>query len=41
MEESRKIARQLTDRAFAALKTFKGRAEALEAIAEYLLRRDK
>jgi geranylgeranyl diphosphate synthase type II len=41
LEESRKIARQLTERAFRALKTFKGKAAALEALAEYLLKRDK
>jgi geranylgeranyl diphosphate synthase, type II len=39
--KSRQIAEQLTDRAFAALKIFKGKAVALEAIADYLLRRDK
>jgi geranylgeranyl diphosphate synthase type II len=41
LERSRKIAGQLTDKAFAALKIFKGRASALEALAEYLLKRDK
>jgi len=41
LEKSRKIATQLTDKAFAALKLFKGRAVALEAIAEYLLKRNK
>ncbi len=41
LEKSRKIAAQLTDKAFAALKMFKGRAVALEALAEYLLKRDK
>ncbi|MEO7299772.1 MAG: polyprenyl synthetase family protein [Verrucomicrobiota bacterium] len=41
LEKSRKIAKQLTDRAFASLKIFKGKATALEALAEYLLRRDK
>ena len=41
LEKSRKIATQLTDNAFAALKIFKGRAVALEALAEYLLKRDK
>jgi geranylgeranyl diphosphate synthase type II len=41
LEKSRKIATQLTDRAFAALKRFKGKAVALEALAEYLLKRDK
>jgi geranylgeranyl diphosphate synthase type II len=41
LEKSRKIAQQLTDRSFAALKIFKGRAEALEALAVYLLQRNK
>jgi geranylgeranyl diphosphate synthase type II len=41
LEKSRKIAKQLTDRAFSSLKVFKGRAVALEALAEYLLKRDK
>ncbi len=41
LEKSRKIAEQLTNRAFAALKPFGGRAIALEALAEYLLRRDR
>jgi geranylgeranyl diphosphate synthase type II len=41
MEESRKIARQLTNRAFAALKAFRGKAQALEALAVYLLQRDR
>ena len=41
LEKSRKIATQLTDKAFAALKTFKGKAVALEALAEYLLKRDR
>ena len=41
LEKSRKIATQLTDKAFAALKIFKGRAVALEGIAQYLLKRDK
>jgi geranylgeranyl diphosphate synthase, type II len=41
LEKSRKIAGQLTDRAFAALKIFRGRAVALEALADYLLRRDR
>ncbi|MEY4384953.1 MAG: hypothetical protein RLY20_236 [Verrucomicrobiota bacterium] len=40
LEKSRKIATQLTDKAFAALKPFKGRAVALEALAEFLLNRD-
>ena len=41
LEKSRKIATQLTNKAFAALKIFKGRAVALEGIAQYLLKRDK
>jgi geranylgeranyl diphosphate synthase type II len=41
LEKSRKIAAQLTGKAFAALKMFKGRAVALEALAEFLLKRDK
>jgi geranylgeranyl diphosphate synthase type II len=41
LERSRKIAAGLTARAFAALKPFKGTAGALEALAEYLLKRDR
>jgi len=41
MEKSRKIATQLTGKAFETLKTFKGKAAALEALAEYLLKRNK
>ncbi len=41
MEKSRKIARQLTERAFDALKTFRGNGQALEALAVYLLQRDR
>ena len=41
LEKSRGLAKQLTARAFASLKIFKGKAGALEALAEYLLRRDK
>ena len=41
LEKSRKIAAQLTDKAFAALKIFKGKAVALEALAEFLLKRDR
>jgi geranylgeranyl diphosphate synthase type II len=41
LEKSRQIAAQLTARAFAALKIFKGKAIALEALAEFLLKRDK
>jgi geranylgeranyl diphosphate synthase type II len=41
LEKSRRIATQLTDRAFAALKPFRSRARALEAMAEHLLQRDR
>ena len=41
LEKSRRIAEQLTQRAFAALKIFRGRAVALEALAEFLLKRDR
>jgi len=41
MEKSKKIAQQLTHRAFAALKIFRGKAVALEALAMYLLQRDR
>jgi len=41
LDKSRKIARELTDRAFAALKLFRGRAAALEALATFLLQRNK
>src|SRR5688572_7403666 len=41
MEKSRKIALELTHKAFDALKIFKGKAEALEALATYLLQRNK
>lgn len=41
LEESRKIAERLTRRAFAALEMFKGKARALEALAEFLLKRDR
>src|SRR5512137_158632 len=37
LERSRRIARQLTQRAFAALQPFRGKAVALEALAEFLL----
>ncbi len=40
LDRSRKIAQDLTARAFAALKPFQGRATALEALAEFLLKRD-
>lgn len=41
LDKSRQIARKLTHRAFAALKVFRGRATALEAMAAYLLQREK
>ena len=41
LEKSRKIAERLTSRAFSALKVFRGKAAALEALAEFLLRRDR
>jgi geranylgeranyl diphosphate synthase type II len=41
LEKSRRIATQLTDKAFAALKPFRGQAVALEALAEFLLKRDR
>jgi len=41
LQKSRKMAEQLTGRAFAALRIFKGSACALEALAGHLLRRDK
>jgi len=41
LEKSQKIARRLTNKAFNALKIFRGRAVALEALAVYLLQRDK
>ena len=41
LEKSRAIARQLTQRAFAALKIFRGKGQALEALAHHLLVRDK
>ena len=41
LDKSRRIAEQLTDRAFAALRPFHGRAAALEALAEFLLKRDR
>ena len=41
LEKSRAIAAKLTGKAFNALKVFKGRAEALEALATYLLQRNK
>ncbi len=41
LEPSRRIAARLTAKAFAALRGFRGRAHALEALADYLLRRDR
>jgi geranylgeranyl diphosphate synthase type II len=41
LEKSRRIAAQLTGKAFAALSVFKGRASALESLAEFLLKRDR
>ena len=41
LERSREIAEELTQRAFGALEPFRGRAVALEALAEYLLKRDR
>jgi geranylgeranyl diphosphate synthase type II len=41
LEKSRALAARLTDQAFAALRPFRGRAKALEAIAEHLLKRDR
>ena len=41
LEKSRAIAERLTGRAFAALRSFRGRAVALESLADFLLRRDR
>ncbi len=41
LDKSRAIAEELTARAFSALSTFGGKAAALEALAEFLLRRDR
>ena len=41
LERSRHIAKRLTNRAFDALKVFPGQATALEALATYLLNRDR
>ncbi len=41
LDKSRKIAAALTEKAFAALAPFKGKAAALEALAQYLLKRDR
>ena len=41
LEKSRHIAAGLTQKAFAALKPLRGRAATLEALADYLLKRDR
>jgi len=41
LTKSRKIAKDLTEEAFDALKTFRGKATALQALAEHLLTRDR
>lgn len=41
LEKSKRIARQLTEKAYASLKPFRGKAVALEALARYLLERDR
>jgi len=41
LEKSRGIAERLTTKAFDALKVFKGRALALEGLAQFLLKRDR
>ena len=41
LEQSRKIAAKLTEQAFRSLKVFRGKAVALEALAGYLLGRDR
>jgi geranylgeranyl diphosphate synthase, type II len=41
LARSRKIASDLTAKAFSALKPFRGRARALECLAEFLLKRDR
>jgi len=41
LEQSRRIAKRLTDRAFQALEIFRGKATALEALATFLLHRDR
>jgi geranylgeranyl diphosphate synthase type II len=41
LEKSQAIAAKLTARAFKALKVFRGKAMALEALAGYLLQRDR
>ena len=41
LEKSREIANRLTQKAFASLKVFGRKAQALEALAGYLLNREK
>jgi len=41
LEQSRRIAARLTQRAFNSLKVFRGKAVALEALAGFLLKRDR
>lgn len=41
LDKSRQIAAKLTAQAFTALRTFGGKAPALEALAEFLLKRDR
>ncbi len=41
LEKSRRIATELTERAFKALQAFRGKAKALEALARFLLQRDR
>ncbi len=41
LEKSRRIAKQLTEKAFQSLASFRGRAVALDALADFLLRRDR
>jgi geranylgeranyl diphosphate synthase, type II len=41
LEKSRRIAGDLTERAFQSLRLFRGRGVALEALADFLLRRDR
>ncbi len=41
LEKSRAIAQELTEKAFAALEAFRGRATALSALATFLLNRDR
>jgi len=41
LENSRRIAERLTRRAFNALQAFKGKARTLEALAHFLLERDR